>query len=172
MSAQEDPRRLEFSLTIEGDGELPGFGAYLAGSAKDGTPLIKMNFHAMLAACVEHPMDWREFFADTFVHEFLHVVQEMFDQEFRESDVDEAILKARQFYGKTRKQLMSQRRYWSRVIEEITAKTEEIPDLHNVPEEEWQPLRDRLAYAWDMVRLLEEKLELGLGAMVEENHDG
>ena len=87
---------LSFTITISDDTDMGAFGAYVAGSAKDGFPQITMNYGAHLNACVEYPdLDWKTLFAETFVHEFLHAVEDVFDKLFSEVDVEGAIENAR-----------------------------------------------------------------------------
>lgn len=67
--------------------EGPAFGAYLAGTAKDGEAVIFLN----LLACLAVDRDPRKTAAETLAHEVLHACQEIMGEALTESDINNAI---------------------------------------------------------------------------------
>lgn len=88
------------SVELKNDTELSAFGAYIAGSARDGTAEIAINFDAIFHS-VSDPAngipacDWKGIAADIVVHELLHAVEDMLGKAFSEVDVEGAIERAR-----------------------------------------------------------------------------
>jgi hypothetical protein len=67
--------------------EGPAFGAYLAGTAKDGEAVIFLN----LLACLAVDRDPKKTAAETLAHEVLHACQEIMGEALTEADIQNAI---------------------------------------------------------------------------------
>ncbi len=100
VSALSETRAMTVRVEIENDSELPSFGAYLAGTAPEGTAAIKINFTALFAAIADEgdeiaSEDWKQIVSDTIVHELLHAFEDMLGKAFSEVRIEESIRRAR-----------------------------------------------------------------------------
>ena len=90
---------LRVRVEIENEDDLPGFGAYLSGSALKGKAIIRINFSALFSAIVDNKeipvTDWKQIAADGVVHELLHAVEDFLGKAFSEVDVEGLIQRAR-----------------------------------------------------------------------------
>lgn len=81
---------------------IPAFAAYVAGSVKEGPARIIVNMQDLLET-VKEDEDPRialaEVMSETIVHELLHAFQDIFNQAFRELDVEQAIKAAQEIDG-------------------------------------------------------------------------
>ena len=91
----------KIEIKLKPNNEIPAFAGYVNHSVADPSgPEIVFNFRAMLFSCAEHnegSKDYKRYFADSVVHEMLHMVQDMFDQAFNEDEVEDAIMHARKY---------------------------------------------------------------------------
>lgn len=93
-------KKIDLKIILESDNEIPAFAGYGNHTGKEGAPKIVFNFMAMLMACAENgdtAIDYKMFFADSIVHEMLHMIQDIFDQAFDEKEIEHAILSAREY---------------------------------------------------------------------------
>lgn len=93
-------KKIDLKITLEPDNEIPAFAGYGNHTAKEGAPKIIFNFMAMVMACAKNndtALDYKMFFADSIVHEMLHMIQDIFDKAFDEKEVEDAICHARKF---------------------------------------------------------------------------
>ena len=92
----------EINLTIElsPDNDIEAFGAYVNYDGADDAPRILINFKSTLLASADNGLNYRMFFAESVVHEMLHMVQGLFSQAFDEDEVENAILAAREYLSK------------------------------------------------------------------------
>lgn len=104
------PRRFQVVVT-QSDHDMPGYGAYLAGSVSEEpgddaprdeggrripTGLVLLNLDATLWTCLAHgDLDWKEIAAESVGHELLHIVQELLGVNLAEWHINESLEKAR-----------------------------------------------------------------------------
>ena len=94
--------RLTIPLSIKPDNEIPAFAGYLVGSVKEPEVKVVVNIAAMVNATVdeENEITFKEIFTTSIVHELLHAVQEIYEREFDEDEVEEVLYKATEMmYG-------------------------------------------------------------------------
>jgi hypothetical protein len=95
-------KRINLEITIAADNHIPAFAAYVNyfGDTEEDVdaPKIVVNFNAMFGSMVENEdMDikFSDFFAESVVHEMLHMVQDIFGKAFNEDQVEDAIMQCR-----------------------------------------------------------------------------
>ena len=93
-------------IRVYRDDSLPAFGAWAAGSMKDGDPTIILNVSACLLPCVDdvgedvnHTTEEKKWIMiGTLMHEFGHALQEFFDLEFTEDRIEELTMDYEKHY--------------------------------------------------------------------------
>jgi len=83
-------------IEIQANNDIEAFGVFVDTERIDSKATILVNFTSLLFVCAEYPeISYKELFADTVVHEMLHMVQQIFNKAFDEDEVENAILQAR-----------------------------------------------------------------------------
>lgn len=101
---ENSTKELNLKITLAPDNEIPAFAGYVNYENGCGDePKIVVNFRAMLLASAEHDLGYKKFFAETVVHEMLHMIQEIFGQTFSEDEVEDALMHARKFLAEEQK---------------------------------------------------------------------
>lgn len=94
--AGTEPGLKRFDIRILPVNDLQGFAAYLAGEEVDPVPEIHVNFVAHLYACKDHPdINWKEFLAESILHELMHLIQHQLGLELSELEIEASIDRAR-----------------------------------------------------------------------------
>lgn len=83
-------------IRVYRDDSIPAFGAWCAGSLKEGEPTLLLNVAACLIPCVledgtdvNHTVEEKKWLMiSTLMHEFGHALQEFFDLEFTEEGIE------------------------------------------------------------------------------------
>ena len=93
-------KNIDLKITIAADNNIPAFAGFVNyfDKSKRDEPRIVVNFNAMFGSMVEEEdlcWTYKEFFAETVVHEMLHMVQRIFEQAFDEEEVENAIMQCR-----------------------------------------------------------------------------
>lgn len=81
------------------DDSIPAFGAWCAGSLKDGNPAVLLNVEACLSPCVTEDgeevkssvEEKKWLMITTLLHEFGHALQEFFGMEFEEDRLERIV---------------------------------------------------------------------------------
>ena len=88
----------KIQIEIQANNDIEAFGAFVDTEKTDSKATILINFTSLLFVCAENPeLNYKELFADTVVHEMLHMVQQIFGKTFDEDEVEDALLQARDF---------------------------------------------------------------------------
>ena len=93
-------KKIDVKIDLIADNNIPAFGGFVNHLGEDEAFKIVVNFNSMFRAIVEEPeafdgMTYKEFFAETVVHEMLHMIQGIFKQAFDEEEVENAIMQCR-----------------------------------------------------------------------------
>lgn len=81
-------------VEISQDDFMPAFGAYVAGSAKQGPALVRLNLEALLGTVAMgdvEPADLPYFVAETIMHEVMHALEDWAGVAFSEDRVEAMI---------------------------------------------------------------------------------
>lgn len=74
-------------IKIYKENDMPGFGAWLAGSGEDGNPTILLNVHATFQAFDGEEEATKEALLQVLMHEFGHAMEEYLNLNFDEERV-------------------------------------------------------------------------------------
>ncbi len=93
-------KRIPLKIEFDFENTIDAFGATIlkdGESLKDGEVRhIIINAAAILWACAEEPeLSWKEFMADTILHEVLHDIQDALCHVLKEDEVEDAVERAR-----------------------------------------------------------------------------
>jgi len=84
-------RNISVFIDITDNPEIPAFASYTDGSVKEGVAEIGLNVGAHLVASAEYDIDFEDMLAENTLHELLHALQDLFDREFDEGEIEQAI---------------------------------------------------------------------------------
>lgn len=93
---------MELKIVISPNNDIPAFAGYLSGSVKEPEIKIVVNIEAMVNAVVdkENEITFEQIFTMSVVHELLHGIQEIYQREFDEEEVERVLNEAAKlFYG-------------------------------------------------------------------------
>lgn len=102
-------KKLNLKMSIGAANDIPAFAAFCNYDepvyeadvdSLESQPKILVNFQATLAACAENDIDFKQFFAESVVHEMLHCIEEIFEKSFDDDRVESAIEQAREYIKK------------------------------------------------------------------------
>lgn len=104
--------KLKLRVRIVRATKIKAWGAYLAGSLGDGTPIIALNIDACLHALVRKDVTHEEFcrmVGETVAHEVAHLIEDWCGVKFSERRVNAIIAASRKQWEKERKAKKSRR---------------------------------------------------------------
>lgn len=97
-------KKIDLKITLEAANDIPAFAAYCNYSGRKGSPKMVFNFMGMVISCAEQgdsAKEYKMYFAESVVHEMLHMIQDIYDQVFDEDEVEDAIMQTRKFMDNT-----------------------------------------------------------------------
>ncbi len=97
----DDMRQIKVTMLPNND--IPAFAGYLSGSVRDPSAEIVINFEAMVNSAADRtnaPLTFEEIFTTSVAHELMHVIQDFYQKNFDEEEVERVVEEAaRLFYG-------------------------------------------------------------------------